>query len=103
MKPPEEERVDAVVIGTGFGGSVAAWRLAEAGLSLVILERGNLYPPGSFPRSPHLMARNFWCPDQGLFGLFEVLYQVPEGVTRLGLTGLRQVMSIGLRDWAHRF
>ena len=65
--------MDAVVIGTGFGGSVAAWRLAEAGLSVVILERGKLYPPGSFPRTPHLMARNFWRPDRGLFGLFEVL------------------------------
>ena len=32
-----------------------------------------------------------------------IFYQVPEGVTRLGLTSLRQVMSIGLRDWAHRF
>jgi cholesterol oxidase len=73
LKSGEEERVDAVVIGTGFGGSVAAWRLAEAGLSVVILERGKLYPPGSFPRSPHLMARNFWRPDRGLFGLFEVL------------------------------
>jgi cholesterol oxidase len=73
LKSGEEERVDAVVIGTGFGGAVAAWRLAEAGLSVVILERGKLYPPGSFPRSPHLMARNFWRPDRGLFGLFEVL------------------------------
>jgi cholesterol oxidase len=65
------ERVDAVVIGSGFGGSAAAARLAEAGFSVVILERGKLYPPGSFPRSPHMMARNWWDPSEGLFGLFE--------------------------------
>jgi cholesterol oxidase len=65
------ERVDAVVIGSGFGGAVSAARLAQAGLSVVILERGRLYPPGSFPRSPHTMARNWWDPSKGLFGLFE--------------------------------
>ena len=31
------------------------------------------------------------------------LYQVSEGVTRLGLVGLGRVMSIGLSDCAHRF
>ena len=42
------EHVDVLVIGSGFGGSVAAYRLAEAGLSTVVLERGGRYPPGSF-------------------------------------------------------
>ena len=71
MPTSRPERVDAVVIGSGFGGSAAAARLAEAGFSVVILERGKLYPPGSFPRSPHTMARNWWDPSEGLFGLFE--------------------------------
>ena len=31
---------DAVVIGTGFGGSMTALKLAEAGLSVLVLERG---------------------------------------------------------------
>ncbi|HEX2312889.1 MAG TPA: GMC family oxidoreductase, partial [Thermomonospora sp.] len=63
---------DVVVVGSGFGGSVMAWRLADAGLAVCLLERGRAYPPGSFPRSPHDMARNFWDPSEGRQGLFDV-------------------------------
>src|SRR5688500_9980853 len=34
------ERVQALVIGSGFGGSIAALRLAEAGIAVTVLERG---------------------------------------------------------------
>jgi cholesterol oxidase len=61
---------DAVIVGSGFGGAVTAYRLAEAGLSTVVLERGRAYPPGSFPRSPQEMGRNFWNPRGGMHGMF---------------------------------
>ncbi|WP_163507051.1 GMC oxidoreductase [Fodinicola acaciae] len=64
--------VDAVVVGSGFGGAVAACRLAEAGRSVCVLERGKTYPPGSFPRRPDEMARNFWDPSEGMQGLFDI-------------------------------
>jgi cholesterol oxidase len=67
-----EEHFDAVVVGSGFGGSVTAFRLAEAGMSVCLLERGKAYPPGSFPRSPLGTSRNVWDPSEGLHGLFNI-------------------------------
>jgi choline dehydrogenase-like flavoprotein len=43
-------RYDTVVVGSGFGGSIVALRLAEAGKSVLVLERGRRYRPGEFPR-----------------------------------------------------
>ena len=67
----ERENFDAVVVGSGFGGSVTAYRLVEAGLRVCLLERGKAYPPGSFPRSPYRMRENFWDPSEGLHGLYD--------------------------------
>jgi cholesterol oxidase len=66
------EHFDAIVIGSGFGGSVMAYRLAEAGKRVCLFERGKAYPPGSFPRSPHDMKANFWDPSEGKHGLYNV-------------------------------
>ncbi|MGW5849903.1 GMC oxidoreductase [Streptomyces sp. NPDC055254] len=63
---------DAVVVGSGFGGSVTAFRLAEAGMRVCLLERGKPFPPGSFPRSPHDTAKNFWDPDSRLYGMYDM-------------------------------
>jgi cholesterol oxidase len=61
---------DAVVVGSGFGGSVMTYRLAEAGLHVCLLERGKPYPPGSFARTPYQMKHNFWDPSEGFYGLY---------------------------------
>jgi cholesterol oxidase len=65
------EHFDAVIIGSGFGGSVMAFRLAEAGLRVCLLERGKAYPPNSFPRAPYDLGKNFWDPSEGYYGMFD--------------------------------
>ena len=40
---------DAIVLGSGFGGSVLACRLSEAGYSVLVLERGRRWQTGRFP------------------------------------------------------
>lgn len=39
-----EQYIEAVVIGSGFGGAVASLRLGEAGIETVVLERGKRWP-----------------------------------------------------------
>ncbi|TYP88981.1 GMC oxidoreductase [Blastococcus xanthinilyticus] len=85
-EPPEH--FDAVIVGSGFGGSVTAYRLASAGLRVCVLERGKTYPPGSFARSPLEMQRNLWDPSEGLQGLFDVWsFRGLEAVVSSGLGG----------------
>jgi cholesterol oxidase len=83
-----EGHFDVIVVGSGFGGAVMTYRLAEAGMSVCLLERGRAYPPGSFPRSPWEMGRNFWDPSEGLHGLFDVWsFRGLGGIVASGLGG----------------
>ncbi|TGN18624.1 GMC oxidoreductase [Leptospira idonii] len=53
--------LEAVIIGSGFGGAITACRLSKKWKNKVLIfERGKRYPMGSFARSPHDMAKNFW-------------------------------------------
>jgi cholesterol oxidase len=57
---PMMEKPDAIVIGSGFGGAIAACRLAESGRKVLILERGPYRKPQEFPRLGSRLPAWLW-------------------------------------------
>ncbi len=83
-----DSHFETIVIGSGFGGSVSAYRLAGAGQRVCLLERGKAYPPQSFARRPHELAANFWDPSRGYYGMFNVWsFKGIEALVSSGLGG----------------
>ncbi|GAA1932367.1 hypothetical protein GCM10009689_09760 [Brevibacterium antiquum] len=69
VETASEEHADVTVVGSGFGGAVAAARLAQAGVSVTVLERGRRWRPGQFPRSTELDEGWLWQAGHGLYDL----------------------------------
>jgi len=59
---------DYAVIGSGFGGSVAALRLQEKGLRVCVVEQGRRFQPSDFPETNWDLRRYLWLPGLGLRG-----------------------------------
>ncbi|HZV74764.1 MAG TPA: GMC family oxidoreductase [Conexibacter sp.] len=63
---------DWLVIGSGFGGSVSALRLAEKGYRVGVLECGRRFRDEDFARSTWSMRRYFWAPRIGMRGIMRL-------------------------------
>lgn len=61
---------DYVVVGSGFGGSVAALRLAEKGYRVAVLEQGRRVKTADFEAAERNLLKLFWAPRLGLTGFF---------------------------------
>ena len=60
---------DVVVIGSGFGGSVAALRLTEKGYKVAVLEAGRRFSDKDFPKTSWRLSRFLYMPRLGLRGI----------------------------------
>ncbi len=60
---------DVIVIGSGFGGSVAALRLTEKGYRVAVLEAGRRFTPDTLPRTSWDLRNYLWAPALGLYGI----------------------------------
>ena len=63
---------DVVVVGSGFGGGIAACRLAEAGQRVCVLERGRRFGRDDFPDDPLQAPEMLWHEKANPGGLFDV-------------------------------
>jgi cholesterol oxidase len=64
--------IDVIVVGSGFGGSVAALRAAEKGYRVLVLEAGRRWRADDFPRTNWNLRRYLWAPRLGLRGIQRV-------------------------------
>jgi cholesterol oxidase len=79
---------DAIVVGSGFGGGIAACRLAEAGQRVAVLERGRRWAPEDFPKKPADAPAALWHPKLNPHGLFDLrLMKDLSVVTAAGVGG----------------
>ena len=74
---------DVVVIGSGFGGSVAALRLVEKGYRVHVYEAGRRFADEDFARTSWNVRRYLWAPRLGLFGV-QRIHRLPQCLVLAG-------------------
>ncbi|MFE6733502.1 GMC oxidoreductase [Microbacterium sp. NPDC057650] len=68
---------DVVVIGSGFGGSVAALRLAEKGYRVRVYEAGRRFEDDDFAKTSWDVRRYLWAPAIGCRGV-QRIHRLPD-------------------------
>ena len=68
---------DVVVVGSGFGGSVAALRLAEKGYKVCVLEAGARFEDKDFPKTSWRVHKFLFAPRLGFKGI-QRIHKLPD-------------------------
>ncbi|MTA46272.1 MAG: FAD-dependent oxidoreductase, partial [Actinobacteria bacterium] len=74
---------DVVVIGSGFGGSVAALRLSEKGYQVAVLEAGRRFTDNDFPKTSWRISKFLYAPRLGLRGI-QRIHALPDVLVLAG-------------------
>ncbi|MQY02000.1 GMC oxidoreductase [Actinomadura macrotermitis] len=69
MAGSEAHDFDVIVVGSGFGGSVSALRLAEKGYRVAVLEAGRRFTEETLPKTSWRLRKYVWAPRLGLRGI----------------------------------
>jgi cholesterol oxidase len=69
-----EKQYDYIVVGSGFGGSVASLRLSEKGYSVLTIEKGKRFNPDDFPKRNWNLRKYLWWPKLGFFGIQKLTF-----------------------------
>src|SRR6478736_10153926 len=85
-RPESGQHYDVVVVGSGFGGSVAALRLTEKGYRVGVLEAGRRYADDEFAATSWDVRRFLWAPQLGCYGI-QRIHRLPH-VTVLAGAGV---------------
>lgn len=68
------DEFDYIVVGSGFGGSVSAMRLAEKGYSVLVIEKGKRWKSTDFPKSNWNIRKYLWMPLLRCFGFQKLTF-----------------------------
>ncbi|MBL4744953.1 MAG: GMC family oxidoreductase [Flavobacteriaceae bacterium] len=68
MSKTISEPYDYIIVGSGFGGSVAAMRLSEKGYNVLVIEKGKHFRSKDFPKTNWNLKKYLWMPLIKCFG-----------------------------------
>lgn len=60
---------DYIIVGSGFGGSVSAMRLAQKGYKVAVIESGKRWSGKDFPKTNWNLKKYLWLPLLGFYGI----------------------------------